>query len=154
MTPADLLALVSGPDCQRQSRQRFLESVTAEPGNPRPHFPTARLATPWLLAGSQASVPTVYVCRGVLLPGGSHHPIPCLAELPLALGQLFLKPWPAQQTPKASSATLVPHPCFQFSFHITSLHTHVCHPTGCEARTDTRLHAVYYRPYRTRCSFL
>lgn len=113
MTPANLLVLVSGPNCQRQSRQRFLESVTVRPGSPGPHFTTAKLAMPWLQAGPQAQV-SQCKCQRSAFTRGSHHPIPCLAELPTALSQQypqgppFLKPWPAQQTLKVSSATLFP----------------------------------------------
>lgn len=79
------------------------------------------------------------------------HPMPLALGQQCSQGPLFLKPWPAHQTPKASSATL----CLRFSYHITSLHTHSSKsPYSCEARTDTRLNAVYFRPCRTRHSFL
>lgn len=159
MTPANLLVLVFGPNCQRQSRQRFLESATAKPGSPGPHFTTAKLAIPGLQAGSQASGPTVYVYRGVLLPGGHTTPSRALqnSHLPLAssVPKAFLFSSPGQlnrpRKPPQPPSFLVNG--LRFSYHITFLHTHLHHPTPCEARTDTRLNTVYFRPSRTRCYF-
>lgn len=113
MTPANLLVLVSGPNCQRQSRQRFLESVTVRPGSPRPHFTTAKLAMPWLQAGPQAQVPQCK-CREECFYQGITplHPMPCRTPI---CSQPAVPPRPSFSQAVASSTdpeSLLSHPLF------------------------------------------